>query len=207
MNMMAECEECKQNDRRTQCGYSPTATPMEAQQHLRSGGRVQVHGGRADGNEYELVDGKLMYRAPRIVMSEQRVSECNHNPSETWFASPQITNIELLPGRADGARGQTAPEPSAEDARTQQVILRLAAMSDKWERVQQAILDELLLAVSHYNSMANPHDGWARIREEVDELWDEVKTREQPVERMRAEAIQVGAMAMRFILDVCGGVE
>ena len=96
---------------------------------------------------------------------------------------------------------------AAEDARTQQVILRLAAMSDKWERVQQAILDELLLAVSHYNSMANPHDGWARIREEVDELWDEVKTREQPIERMRAEAIQVGAMAMRFILDVCGGMQ
>lgn len=63
---------------------------------------------------------------------------------------------------------------AAEDARTQQVILRLAAMSDKWERVQQAILDELLLAVSQYSSMANPHDGWARIKEELDELWAEV---------------------------------
>ena len=42
--------------------------------------------------------------------------------------------------------------------------------------------------------------------EEVDELWDEVKANHpERTARMRAEAIQVAAMAIRFVEDVCGG--
>ena len=47
------------------------------------------------------------------------------------------------------------------------------------------------------------HEGFAILKEEVDELWQEVKHGENPAD-LKAEAIQVGAMAMRFLVDVCG---
>lgn len=47
------------------------------------------------------------------------------------------------------------------------------------------------------------HEGYAVILEELDELWDEVKGNDlKRNERMRAEAIQVAAMAIRFIEDL-----
>ncbi len=49
----------------------------------------------------------------------------------------------------------------------------------------------------------SPHEGYAVILEELDELWDEIKQKSQPRERMREEAIQIGAMAIRFVQDIC----
>lgn len=64
---------------------------------------------------------------------------------------------------------------------------------------------ELNSAVSNYPQMASPHEGFAILKEEVDELWDEVK--KKPSQRskamMRKEACQVAAMAIRFMIDVC----
>jgi hypothetical protein len=52
------------------------------------------------------------------------------------------------------------------------------------------------------------HEGISVLREEFEELWDEVKRNqakgEQKVELMKAEAIQVAAMAVRFLIDICG---
>lgn len=42
------------------------------------------------------------------------------------------------------------------------------------------------------------HEGFAVIKEELDELWEEV-TGDQDNEKMKKEALQVGAMAMRFL--------
>ena len=57
-----------------------------------------------------------------------------------------------------------------------------------------------------HDPMNSAHEGYAVLLEEVDELWAEVKkggSEPRSIARMRAEAIQVGAMAMRFIHDVC----
>lgn len=64
--------------------------------------------------------------------------------------------------------------------------------------------EELYRATQRFGPMASAHEGWAVIQEEVDELWDEVKGG-QDVRRMREEAIQVAAMAMRFVIDVSSG--
>lgn len=49
------------------------------------------------------------------------------------------------------------------------------------------------------------HEGYAVILEELDELWEHVKKRieDRNDEEMRREAIQVGAMALRFLVDIC----
>lgn len=61
---------------------------------------------------------------------------------------------------------------------------------------------------------ASAHEGFAVLAEEVDELWDLVKLNPKKAglsddeyrAKMRAEAIQVAAMALRFVQDVCDGV-
>lgn len=61
---------------------------------------------------------------------------------------------------------------------------------------------ELDRATKKYGSFASAHEGYAVLKEEVDELWDAIKANES-AERKREEAIQVAAMALRFVVDCC----
>jgi hypothetical protein len=72
-------------------------------------------------------------------------------------------------------------------------------------KVSDAVEVELYVATERYGSFNSAHEGYAVILEELDELWDEVKRRDKSIPRMRAEAIQVAAMAMRFVMDCCDG--
>lgn len=66
--------------------------------------------------------------------------------------------------------------------------------------------DELRGAQDKHRPMASAHEGWAVIKEELDELWDEVRkggSLPRNAEAMRHEAIQVAAMAVRFAIDIC----
>lgn len=53
---------------------------------------------------------------------------------------------------------------------------------------------------SDFNSF---HEGYAVLLEEVDELWDEVKKRKHDKIRIKEEAVQVAAMAVRIISELC----
>lgn len=68
-----------------------------------------------------------------------------------------------------------------------------------------AVEDEVLRALELYPPFHSAHEGFAILKEEGDELWEEVRGKQgqRNVHAMRAEAIQVAAMAVRFILDVC----
>ena len=79
-------------------------------------------------------------------------------------------------------------------------------MAKIYSRELRDVSDELDKALRKHPKFNGAHEGWAVIREEVDELWDEVKVRQEKRRRdkMRKEAIQVAAMALRFALEVCG---
>ena len=64
--------------------------------------------------------------------------------------------------------------------------------------------EELYAATSKFGAFASAHEGYAVLKEEVDELWDEVKKNQKvrSVEKLRAEAKQVAAMALRFMIDL-----
>lgn len=69
---------------------------------------------------------------------------------------------------------------------------------------------ELEKALVKFPSFHGPHEGYAVILEELDELWEEVKAKnaqrdgsgsEQDDGAMRHEAMQVAAMAIRFMME------
>lgn len=68
----------------------------------------------------------------------------------------------------------------------------------------EMIAMELSQAQRSFPKFRSPHEGWAIITEELDELKEEVfkqhEVRDKEV--MRDEAKQVAAMAMRFMVDL-----
>lgn len=71
--------------------------------------------------------------------------------------------------------------------------------------VLEMVRRELASATAKFPPMNSAHEGYGILAEEVDELWDEIKAKqgERRLDNLRAEAVQVAAMAVRFILDVC----
>ena len=68
------------------------------------------------------------------------------------------------------------------------------------------VSEELRKARSNFPKFNSAHEGFAILKEAVDELWEAVRMKQsdpQRNEEMRAEAVQVAAMAMRFIEDCC----
>lgn len=66
--------------------------------------------------------------------------------------------------------------------------------------IADEITHETVRAMSKFPPFNSPHEGWAVVMEEVDEMWDEVKAND--LDRSIEEAIQVGAMALRYVLEM-----
>lgn len=81
------------------------------------------------------------------------------------------------------------------------------------ERVVEDVIAELYDAMCKYPPMNSAHEGYAILLEEVHELWECVRAKqgthtkngERDEDAMRKEAIQVAAMAVRFMVDVVDG--
>ena len=70
------------------------------------------------------------------------------------------------------------------------------------DEILHNIKKEFVSASQKFDSFTTYHEGYAVILEELDELWDEIKAKNHSKVHMRKEAIQVAAMAMRFIYDL-----
>lgn len=64
---------------------------------------------------------------------------------------------------------------------------------------------ELEKAKEEHPKFNSAHEGYAVILEELEELWDEIKVKQSKRDNIaiKKEAIQVGAMAARFLTDLC----
>jgi hypothetical protein len=65
------------------------------------------------------------------------------------------------------------------------------------------VAGELAQARAKFPKFNSAHEGYAVILEELDELWIEVQKKDRSKLFMRKEAMQVAAMAIRFMEDVC----
>lgn len=66
------------------------------------------------------------------------------------------------------------------------------------------VYQEFTDACRAFGPFASPHEGYAIMLEEMDELWEEVKGNKVAGahERQIEEAKQVAAMAIRYIVDI-----
>lgn len=67
------------------------------------------------------------------------------------------------------------------------------------------VVKEVELAQSNWPPFNSAHEGFAVLGEEVNELWEHIRTKQKNrnLVEMRKEAIQVAAMAIRFASEVC----
>ncbi len=72
-----------------------------------------------------------------------------------------------------------------------------------WDLSEEAAR-ELSRALAKFPSFNSPHEGWAVIKEEMDELWEHVRDNTGRGPLAREEAIQIAAMGLRYALDLCG---
>jgi hypothetical protein len=78
----------------------------------------------------------------------------------------------------------------------------ILATHTPYRHAELAVWDELLHVLKKYPQVwQSAEEGAMLLNKEVDELWDQV--RHNQIEHARTEAIQVGAMAIRFLADVC----
>lgn len=83
--------------------------------------------------------------------------------------------------------------------------IREMARKQRLRYLAEELVEEAYNAANRYPPFNSAHEGFAVLQEEVDELWDEVKKspKKREPEKMREEAIQTGAMALRFLFDCC----
>ena len=73
------------------------------------------------------------------------------------------------------------------------------------DKAMNDVMNEYYRATGINDGFNSAHEGYAVILEELDELWDEVKCNasSRDIIKMQKEAVQVAAMAIRFLTDIC----
>lgn len=67
------------------------------------------------------------------------------------------------------------------------------------EHVVRMVMAELHFSTNKYGAFNSSHEAMGVLREEFDEAWDACKNND--LQGMQSEAVQVAAMAIRLILD------
>lgn len=65
------------------------------------------------------------------------------------------------------------------------------------------ISDEIARAQAIRDKYNNFHEASAVIREEYEELWDEIKMKYHDVEKIRYEAVHLAATTLRLLIELC----
>lgn len=63
---------------------------------------------------------------------------------------------------------------------------------------------ELLMARKKHGPFLSAHEGYAVILEELEEVWQIIKTQEaeRDYEKLRKEIVQCGAMCLAFLIEI-----
>lgn len=69
-----------------------------------------------------------------------------------------------------------------------------------FKEIIQDVMIEISFAEKKYSPYRSSHEGYAIIKEEVDELWDEVKRKDQNYARQYTEAKHIACTAVRFMI-------
>ncbi len=120
--------------------------------------------------------------------------------TEHWAEDSKQKAVHSLVGAAKTMNGTTISES---DIHFEPHIPHSTSSTEisPFATVLQAVDAEYRRAVALHGSFNSTHEGYAIIKEEVDELWDGIKKNDDK-KLLREEAIQIAAMAMRFCIDI-----
>jgi len=94
----------------------------------------------------------------------------------------------------------------------QELALQIEELSEREQSMLEEIIAAYFFAKTKFAAFHCPHEGYAVTLEELDETWDIIKrrtqTKNEPTGRndpklMLEEIKTVGAMALRFMVDLC----
>jgi hypothetical protein len=80
--------------------------------------------------------------------------------------------------------------------------------ADQEEALQGALREieaEARRAIFRHPPLNSPHEAWAVIREEEDELWEHVRADTGRSPEARVEATQIAATAIRYMVNIARG--
>lgn len=78
--------------------------------------------------------------------------------------------------------------------------IHFSPVGDNVDRAVARVVAELRRAEAKHRPLNSHHEGYAVLKEEVDELWDDVKANRKA--EAIEEAVQVAAMGLRFIVNL-----
>lgn len=96
--------------------------------------------------------------------------------------------------------------PTDEDILAEQESGAFEDLNDVPEPVHEVLREvvaELEHAMTkHPEPFHSPHEGYAILHEEADELWEHIKRDQGRTGMARDEAVQIAAMALRYLIDI-----
>lgn len=162
---------------------------------------------------------------PAQAAVEQHRADDDGMPPKQAPISPSAEQVEAMRAKHDELMAKLAanppkvPEQTSVPEKMQELAEReVLSTQELWNSVTRDPLELLALEAAaelrrgdsiHGKGSMWPgngdsaHAAYAVLDEERDELWDEVKARHFDPIRARKEAIQVAAMALRFVRNVC----
>lgn len=121
-------------------------------------------------------------------------SEPKENPSVTATVTPQsgfhANPMDHISASEPAYTGRLAKVPPAFLEIIVKAILSICA----------EVSVEAVAATDKHGLLHSPHEGWAVIKEELEELFDEVRDNAGKKDSARHEAIQVAATAVKYVL-------
>jgi hypothetical protein len=77
-------------------------------------------------------------------------------------------------------------------------------MKNREQLILAEMMKEYESAKAEYSPFTSHHEGWAVIKEQLDEVWDEIKKKRgtKSQEKIMKEVLHVGAMSLRFLMEL-----
>jgi|1185.fasta_scaffold601479_1 hypothetical protein len=148
--------------------------------------------------------------APALTRAALEINEVADALTEAQASIPTLTTgyegYAVILEQLDGVWHQVkhGTREQARQYAEQVAVHALRYMIDltggSYHSALNAVAEELTAAMRKFGPMASGHEGYAVIKEELDELWYEVCQGTRDTQR--AEVLQVAAMAIRFLVDI-----
>lgn len=124
-------------------------------------------------------------------------------PSQKAKPFPSSSRHRVVPKRLFGALNLTLTDDKAFADLASELLNEIEKLHNPLDvlRALHDIVRECRAASEKFSPFTSDHEGYAVILEELDEAWDAIKRDDHG--DAAQEMVQVGAMALRFLLDRC----